>query len=300
MKKIALIGSAPSSVKRAPYDDPSWTIYACSPGAIGFCRRIDAFFELHRWLPENPCCEVNYIKQLQSLTCPIFMVFPVAELPNSVAYPKEEVMSFSWGVIKNDKGEERKARFDPNSFTSSLSWMLAYAIMQRPDEIGLWGVDMAANEEAYSEQKAGLLSLIHVAKAIGIKVTVPPESDLLRPRPLYGFQEHDHMFIKLLERDKEITARINDCVQRVRAAEHEYQFLLGARDDNLYMMRTWVFDGHALHTMYSQPELINDISGGEYKPEKPKRNPKKKARKDLNGLAKEPLSEGSNSVQVSA
>jgi hypothetical protein len=34
-KKIALIGSAPSSVGAAPYADRSWTIWGCSPGAAG-------------------------------------------------------------------------------------------------------------------------------------------------------------------------------------------------------------------------------------------------------------------------
>ena len=292
-KRIALIGSAPSSVKRAPYDDSTWLVYACSPGAIAHVRRVDTFFELHAWRPENPCCETNYVKRLQALDCPIFMVDPVPELPNSKPFPKEEVMGFSWGTVRNARGEERRLQFDPNSFTSSLSWMIAYAITQQPDEIGLWGVDMAADEEIYSQQKAGCLSLLHIAKQIGIKVTVPPESDLMRPHPPYGYQEHDHMWIKLNEREKEITQRINECVSVIRGKEQEYQFLLGARDNNAYQMRTWVADGQALHMQFSQPELINDIAQGEFvvqadAPAKKKRGRPKKAAA-LNGHSKSPM-----------
>ena len=51
--KIALVGSAPSSVRLAPFDDPSWDIWGCSPGAypVFAQKRVDMFFELHRWEP---------------------------------------------------------------------------------------------------------------------------------------------------------------------------------------------------------------------------------------------------------
>src|SRR6185369_4436947 len=56
-KRIALLGSAPSSIRLAPFKDPSWTIWACSPGVyptLAMERTFqpgDAYFELHRWEP---------------------------------------------------------------------------------------------------------------------------------------------------------------------------------------------------------------------------------------------------------
>lgn len=254
-KKIALIGSAPSSVRRAPYDDPSWTVWGCSPGALGFARKIDAWFELHSWRTENPCCEINYVKRLKELTCPIYMVNQVPELPQSVPYPKEDVLNYSYGKIIDLDGNERPARFNANDFGSSLSWMFAMAIMQRPEVIGLWGVDMAAGEE-YGPQKDGCLALMHIAKSVGITIILPPESDLIRPTPLYGYQEHDHMWVKLNERLKEIIARLNDVAQKRQAAHDEYNFLSGAKDDIEYFMKTWVCDSQALQMAYSQPQPV--------------------------------------------
>jgi hypothetical protein len=261
MKKIALIGSAPSSVKRAPYGDKSYEIWGCSPGAIPFMTRIDRFFEMHGWRPENPCCEAAYVNKLKTLDCTIFMVNPVPELPQSQAYPKDAVLSWSYGTVRDHHGRERPARFNPNDFGSTLSWMLAMAIIEVADdpeggEIGLWGVDMAAGEE-YGPQKDGCLALIHIAKTIGIKIVLPPESDLVRPAPLYGYQEHDHFYVKLAEREKELTARIQDAAHRRQAAHDEFTFLNGAMDDTRYMMKTWVADGQAIAMAYAQPEPID-------------------------------------------
>ena len=47
--KIALIGSAPSSIQQAPYHDPSWLVWGCSPGAYGVVPkgRSNVWWELH-------------------------------------------------------------------------------------------------------------------------------------------------------------------------------------------------------------------------------------------------------------
>jgi hypothetical protein len=223
--------------------------------------RIDRFFEMHGWRPENPCCEPAYVNRLKTLDCDIFMVNPVPELPQSKPYPKEAVLNWSYGTVRDHHGRERAAHFNPNDFGSTLSWMLAMAIIEVADdpeggEIGLWGVDMAAGEE-YGPQKDGCLALIHIAKSIGIKIVLPPESDLVRPAPLYGYQEHDHFYVKLAEREKELNARIHDAAARRQAAHDEFNFLNGAKDDVLYMMKTWVADGQAISMAYAQPEPID-------------------------------------------
>ena len=261
LRRIALIGSAPSSVTRAPYDDPSWQIWGCSPGAIVHMRRITRFFELHAWRPENPCCEINYVKRLSQLAVPVYMVVPQPEIPGAVRYPKEQVLDFVWGHVEDQHGRKRPVRFDPNCFASTLSWMLAMAIMELAgepgqNEIGLWGVDMAAEEE-WMGQKDGCLSLIHIAKAIGIRIVLPPESDLIRPNPLYGYMEHDHHWRKLAERENETNARLADSRRRMQSALEETRFLEGALATIRYDMKTWVSDDQALRQMYSQPDLID-------------------------------------------
>ena len=45
-RKIAVLGSAISSVHFAPVHDPEWEIWACSPANKGIVR-CDVWFELH-------------------------------------------------------------------------------------------------------------------------------------------------------------------------------------------------------------------------------------------------------------
>src|SRR5580698_10373126 len=45
--KVAMIGTAPSSRMLAPFNDPSWKIWACSPGNMNTLPRVDVWFELH-------------------------------------------------------------------------------------------------------------------------------------------------------------------------------------------------------------------------------------------------------------
>lgn len=143
-KRIALLGSAPSSVALAPFNDRSWTIWSCSPGATKHLQRTDAHFELHRYVPGHDWAHPDYIRWMADLKCHVFMQRKTPDIPNSVAYPKDQVLNYIYGEITGPDGQKRGLKFDPNTFGSSLSWMLALAIMQDPDEIGLWGVDMAA------------------------------------------------------------------------------------------------------------------------------------------------------------
>lgn len=231
--KLALVGSAPSSVGLAPYDEPSWTIWGCSPGAHSSLRRVDAFFELHRFDPGDPAWYPEYLTWMRALECPLYMIEPSDAFPNAVAYPKDAILG----------------RFGRNFFTSSLAWMLALAITEvenTPEpEIGLWGVDMAASEE-YGHQKPGCLYFIEKARELGIKVTIPPQSDLGNPLPLYGLGEAHPMRIKLMARRAELEMKMNDAANRADQANRAFEqamreklYFAGAAEDCQYMLNTW-------------------------------------------------------------
>jgi hypothetical protein len=262
MKKIALLGSAPSSIRLAPFSDPSWLIWGCSPGAYPHVPKADLWFEIHKWEPHQPWFHKDYVSWMAALKCPVLMIEPVAEIPNSIPYPKDHILRYVYGQITGLDGKTNPAHFDPNSFGSSLSWMLALAITEMPDEIGLWGVDMAANEE-YGPQKDGCLSLIQVARNLGIKVTTPPESDLLRPTNLYGFREVDPMFIKLQTRVNELTTQLNQAEAEYAEAERKRWFFKGALDDATYTLKTWVADPVAMERVYAQPAPAVEVKSAE-------------------------------------
>src|SRR5690606_11158325 len=136
-----------------------WDIWGCSSGAADHARRVSAWFELHHYgegPPEQYAMRPDYVAWLRKLTVPVYMIRAHEDIPNSRPFPVDTV-----------KGE-----FGEFFWTSSVAWMTALAIMQSPEEIGFWGIDMAAREE-YGYQRAGLHHFITVARMKGIKITVP-------------------------------------------------------------------------------------------------------------------------------
>ena len=138
--KVALIGTAPSSRMLAPFSDPSWTIWACSPGNQGQLPRVDAWFEIHGtnllW-PQNEHYGKPYIEWLKQQKFPIYMQDQTL-VPNAVTYPMKEMVK----------------EFGPYFFTSSFAWMMARAMKQEAKEIALYGIDMASRDE-YILQRPG-------------------------------------------------------------------------------------------------------------------------------------------------
>jgi hypothetical protein len=217
--KIAILGSAPSSLNLAPFNDPEWTIWGCSPGAAPHAKRSDAWFELHAW--SNPALTPQYREFLAKQGL-VYMIHPVKEVPGSAAFPLN-------GVI---------AEFGRYFFTSTPAWMIALAIQQKPETIGLWGIDMSAQGE-YDFQRPGCQHFLEIAQTRGIQVVCPAESDLLEPPPLYGFSEADPMMVKWQVREQELKGRRAALEQQIEAATKESLFLAGALDNHAYIMRTW-------------------------------------------------------------
>lgn len=265
--KIALIGSAPSSVSLAPYSDTSWLIWGCSPGVYPIAGRINAWFELHRWEPpvigkaalQKPWFSPEYV-QWMGMQQLVWMHAAVPEIPNSQPFP--------WQVLVRKYGHY--------FFTSSIAWMLATAIetilqgrrlrekaisgeiqcppgvdlkalAEEQDVIGLWGVDMAATEE-YGYQRAGCQFFLSLADKMGIEYVLPFESDLMVPAPLYGICEGEHRHIKMLKRREEFMSRMQAAQAALQQAQTDYAYLRGALEDNNYHLNTWVHQGDAVGT----------------------------------------------------
>jgi hypothetical protein len=233
-KKIALVGSAPSSIHSAPYDDPEWFVVGCSPGAYGVAGpKSDAWMELHRFEPQIP----GHVGTGQAWFTPEYVEFLIRH-PGTVwmATPLPPEFSNALPLPVEELTEE----FGPFFFTSSLSWMWAMALMTPGvEEVGMFGVDMSAHEE-YGQQRPGCHFFITEAIKRGVKVTVPPESDILQPSFWYGVTENKPMAIKLTARLRELEGRKAAADQRAAQGREESLFLSGAIDDVKYMLDTWV------------------------------------------------------------
>lgn len=236
-RKIAIIGTAPSSHALAPYKDPAWDIWCLK---IWTVPRWDVFFEIHnavegvkRWPEKYSKWLTQEHKDDDGNMKPIFTQAKVVEWPNSCLYPLADVLSYF--------GDGLSGKQICNYFTNQVSYMIALAIMQhRPEsneiveEIGLWGVDMAqhgvAGRSEYAHQRPSCEFFLGWAAGAGIKVYIPPQSDLLKCRKLYAF-EQDDFHDKLKAREKELRQRLGKTEQDAAVKQREADHLRGALED---------------------------------------------------------------------
>lgn len=220
MKKIAILGTAPSSKWKAPFDDPSWEIWACSPGNVDL-PKVDVWFEIHEYIWKDPNHQtfVNLMKKQAK----VYTNEVREDIPGSVRYPLEDMIK----------------EFSPYFFTSSGSYMMALAIKEKPDVIGIFGMDMQSENE-YRHQRPGMHFFIREAKRLGIEVVVPPESEILQPPPFYGYCETNPMFIKLSKRKEEFENKLRQAKYDRQVAE-QTEIAFGAAIKDLdYILRTWI------------------------------------------------------------
>lgn len=236
--KIALVGTAPSSRLLAPYGDPAWDIWVCSPGNMTGIPRITRWFEIHASMswPENQQYGPNYVEWMKKQPFPVYMQSK-EWVPNAIVYPKDEMVQ----------------KFGGDFFTSSFSWMMALAIHEGASEIALYGIDMASREE-YIQQRPGFYFFRREARKLGIKVSAPHESDIMTSPPLYGFSESRPYYRKLLTRELEIKERVGAMRQQLQEKEklqYNIAYLEGALEDVDYMKS--IFGGVQDHTSTGEP-----------------------------------------------
>jgi hypothetical protein len=223
--KIAILGSAPSSKLLAPYKDPEWEIWACS-NANGDLPRIDAVFELHDVVEFERMPQLaGYMAWLKEQAV-VYMIERLDRYPGSVVYPKDDMLKM----------------FGPYFFSSSIAWMMALAISKKPEALGLFGIDMTANDE-YGFQRPGCQYFIQKAHEAGINVIVPPQSDIAQPAPLYGYKEADRFYRKTFVRREELWTRLAEQEAIMREATRAKIALQGAIEDIDYTLGTWAYLG---------------------------------------------------------
>lgn len=225
--KIALIGTAPTSRGLAPYNDPTWTIWACSPGNMGQIPRADAWFEVHGNLlwPECRSYGEPYIEWMKKLPIPVYMQNN-DWVPNAIVFPKDDLVK----------------KFGRDFFTSSFTWMMAFAIDQGCSELALYGIDMASRNE-YILQRPGFYFFKYIAEQRGIKVSAPNESDIMQPPGLYGYSDVTPMGRKILARETEITQRLTHMRAERDRLVSNITYLEGAAEDLDYFKSIWMGQG---------------------------------------------------------
>jgi hypothetical protein len=235
--------SAPAAASRTATCRATGRSGAARPAAGRSRRAPTRWFEVHRWEPAVPWFSPEYVQVPAQLQGPGLHRRPRPRDPEPRRLPdrphRGEVLQLLHDLEpRADAGaRDRRDRADakrgaPIASTSLRGELDAgvpctpracralpssfEAELEKPDEddvIGLWGVDMAAAEE-YAYQRPGCQFFVLEAMRRGIGVYLPPESDLMRPMPVYGISEWDHNYIKLTSRARELNARRSACRQQ--------------------------------------------------------------------------------------
>lgn len=169
-KKVAIIGGARSR-SRAPYDDQSWEIWAFSSLRLN-TPRFTRWFEMHsledlrgqlRKDTQRRLSYRSYLRFLQQLTCPVYMQRKHETIPYSVKYPLQEALA-AFG----------------RCFTSTASYLLALAILEGYETMGVWGIHLT-EKTVYARQRPGVEYLLGLARQKGINIYLPPKCPLRIP-----------------------------------------------------------------------------------------------------------------------
>ncbi len=226
IRKVAIIGKAPSSREFAPYDDESWEVWGVGDCALSV-KRWNRSFELHdihngftRW---NQVYQ-DFLKGDHGK--PIYTFENHPDVKCSTAYPRREILSEFAALISDNEGNPLPY------FTNSISWMIALAIHEKVNEIGLWGVDMAQHgvglQSEYAHQRPSCELWLGVAVGRGIKVTIHQHSDLLKTPYQYGFDsEPSAMRLKYKARTGDLETGRKKAGEKAKANQNEIRRLQG-------------------------------------------------------------------------
>lgn len=173
-KKVAIVGGGSTRLK-APFYDRSWDIWAFSSRNTVY-PRVTRWFEIHhetdlrQQLASHKAGRrtfAGYMRYMQHLRCPVYMQSRHRSIPRSVRFPVEKLL----------------AEFG-RCFTSTASYLVALAIMEGYETIGLWGINPRGSH--YERQRPALEYLLGQARRRRIKIVLPRGVSLrVRWRPKF-------------------------------------------------------------------------------------------------------------------
>ena len=184
-RKIGILGCAIPTLALAPFDDAEWTLWAHGQLQDDL-KRWDAWCETHD-IEKLPPPFQQHVNNLQAADYPIFGLRPSEYLPDLQLIPRDKII----------------AEYGKEFLTSTCAWMMAYITLELdpvPEEVGLWGVEMSSEGE-YFFQRAGCKFFQRELEKKGVKVTIPPQSDLAREREVYPEAEESRFAMWLRQRE---------------------------------------------------------------------------------------------------
>ena len=157
----------------------------------------DRWFELHTIKHLKQVCVTDEALKEASELNNLWMMDPIGKASR---FPREEVLKIGC-----------------NYFTSSIAWLIGFAILEKPHTIGLYGVDLILKKE-YEKERPCIEYLIGLAQGKGINISIAEGSPLFKA-PLYC----DPFAY-------ELRLRHQDAQKKLRKARKEMNYYRGVSD----------------------------------------------------------------------
>ena len=198
-RKIAIFGTTPSRMTGPVQDDSGWERWTIGPGGKD-AHNWERLYEIHGTWPVD---FQGYLNDLSLVEQPRqVVILPQPDQPtweeaiaNWKAQHKlgDDAIEGDWSAIRPYPRDAVLKQFLRRMwFSSSISWLIAEAIMEEPTDIGLWGIDLESGEE-YISQFVGCVHLLDLAQFRGINVSLPDSSGLMRDPAPYPDRCETHL-----------------------------------------------------------------------------------------------------------
>ena len=245
--KCAIIGFTDHK-KLAPFTDKSFEIWGLNALFLHGQEvpRADRWFDLHP--PEKIDADrwKWYAQEKTERQIPIYLQQVVEGVPMSVEFPAERLRK----LFRSFFTEE----FDRRTYyTSSIAWMIAFALDEGFKEIHVYGVDMSQDEE-YFGQRNGVEFWMGVCAGRGVKLYIPKASDLLGATHEYGYGSDGGFRAKLTARIAELNQRCGGLDRQVRELQDQRLISEGARQSTQWALQSWGVPDHTSMAK-SHPEV---------------------------------------------
>lgn len=188
-KKVAIVGFASSTLKYAPFGDPAYEVWGMNQ-LYRHIPRLDRHFDIHRNWREGNVEGTDHPLWIQHSGIPSYLVERAPELPNTVRFPIERVMN----------SVTEKLPY----FTSTVAYMIALAIAEGFETIGIFGIDLIVETE-YENQKQCVEFMLGIAVGRGVNLEIPKQCALLKSAWMYGYEAEPNLGVKLSSYQKWIS-----------------------------------------------------------------------------------------------
>jgi len=223
MKKIAILGTG-YGARRAPVHDESfeiWSICGIWNAQTASGRKFDRIYEVHS---AKTMTEMQIpADKAQWMSENITHINPTLQ----ASFPNAAVIDFEAHLEKYG-----------SYFTSSIAWLLAEAIEEKPDQIDIYGVTMSADEE-YGHQKPACSYLIGWARANGIKVNVDRGAELMSAPYVYGYEDVPEIMKSLKDRKEQIGNEMRITEDKINDLKAQYHHMQGANEQIDWYEKNW-------------------------------------------------------------